>query len=308
LTRFVRRAYQGAFSRGPGYEPHPRGGLVDESGTGGYYVDYRAKIQTRECHPDAPLLPAETAQLGLGWHERYLLGDPTATEPFLSVCEELRSAAVRVTGGIAWPYTVRVPKYPLPRPWFSGMAQGQIASLFVRAWKMTGEESFAHLALQAVGPLLDQPAFAGLVTRTYDGPAIEECGPMKPASHVLNGWIFGLWGLRDVSLALDDPRCRRLAAETTECLAASLSLYDTGWWTRYSLFPHVVTDLAKPFYHRLHVVQIEVMRDLSGEQAFARAATRWRSYDTRRAAAAAVASKVPFAATKRLAVCARPSL
>ncbi len=307
MTPFVRRAYQGAFSRGPGYEPHPRGGLVDESGAAGYYVDYRAKIRTREAYPDAPLLPAETAQLGLGWHERHLLGDASATEPFLSICEELRSAAVPVTGGIAWPHTVPVAKYPLPRPWFSGMAQGQIASVFVRAWHVTREERFADLALGAVGPLLDQPAFAGLAIHTDHGPVIEECGPMKPSSHVLNGWIFGLWGLRDVSLALDDPRCRRLAAETTDCLAASLSLYDTGWWTRYSLFPHVFPDLAKPFYHRLHVVQMEIMRDLTGKDAFARAATRWRSYDTFRATVAAVASKLPFAATKRLNVRARTS-
>ena len=307
MLRFARRAYQGAFSTGPGYEPHPRGRLVDESGTSGYYIDYRTKIRTRERHPDGRLLPAETAQLALGWHEEVAHGNAAAERSFLTICEELRTSAVRVPGGIAWPHTTSVLKYPLPVPWYSGMAQAQIASAFVRAWKRTSDARYAGLALQAVGPLLHEPSFAGLVTSTPGGPVIEECGPMQPPSRILNGWIFGLWGVRDVALALGDPRCARLAADTTECLASSLHLYDCGWWTRYSLFPHVLRDLAKPFYHRLHVVQMEVMHDLTRNAAFALAAERWRSYDTRPATVRAIASKVPFAATKRLRFRARGS-
>jgi heparosan-N-sulfate-glucuronate 5-epimerase len=296
----VRRAYQGAFSRGPGYEPHPAGRLFDETGTAGYYVDYRAKIEARARHPGMRLEPADAAQLALGWHERALLGDEEAKPLFLGVCEELASSARPVPGGLAWPYTVTVSKYPLPLPWYSGMAQGQIASAFVRAWKTTGEDRFAELARQAIQPLLGRPAFAGLVADTDQGPAIEECGPTDPSAHILNGWIFGLWGVRDVAIAFDDTECRRLAVDTIDCLAASLSRFDTGWWTRYSLFPHVIPDLAKPFYHRLHVVQMQVMYALTHDERFARAATRWRSYDTRLARVGAVASKVPFAATKRL--------
>ena len=119
--------------------------------------------------------------------------------------------------------------------------------------------------------------------------------------------VFAIWGLNDVTVSLGDARAGRLAARTIECLAASVRLYDTGWWTRYSLFPHVLRDLAKPFYHRLHVLQMAIMYEMTGESAFADAASRWGSYDTRLAAARALASKIPFAATKRLRARARVS-
>jgi hypothetical protein len=296
---------QGAFSFGPGYEPHVRGTRVDGSGTSGYDIDYRPKVETIERYPDRPVSPAGAAQLALGWHEWIVLGDDTAEAGFLVACEHLRSSAVAVERGLVWPYDVAVAKYPLAVPWYSGMAQGQIASAFVRAWKRTGDDTFADLALQAVRPLLD--GFGGLVVQTSLGPVIEECGPMQPAAHILNGWIFGLWGVRDVAIAFDDTQCRRLAVDTIECLAASLFRFDTGWWTRYSLFPHRVPDLAKPFYHRLHVTQMEAMRDLTGEEAFASAATRWQRYDTRVEAARALASKVPFVAMTQIEAHARIS-
>ena len=282
-----------------------RGTRIDGTGTSGYYIDYRPKVATRERYADHPLSPTGAAQLALGWHEWIMLGDDMAEVGFLAACEHLRLSAIEVEEGLVWPYHVTVAKYPLPLPWYSGMAQGQIASAFVRAWKRTANDSFADLALRAVRPLLG--GFGGLVTQTPRGPVIEECGPMEPASHILNGWIFGLWGVRDVSLALADDRCARLAAETTECLAESISLYDTGWWTRYSLYPHRVPDLAKPFYHRLHVVQTEIMHDLTGEEAFARSTARWKSYDVGIGSIRAVASKVPFRATTRLGVDTRTS-
>jgi D-glucuronyl C5-epimerase C-terminus len=305
LIRFLRHAYRGALSRGPGYEPHLRGTRVDGSGTAGYEIDYRPKLETKLQYADRPLSPAGAAQLALGWHEWIVLGDETAEVGFLEVCEELRATAVAVEAGLVWPYDVTVAKYPLPLPWYSGMAQGQIASVFVRAWKRTGDDTFADLALKAVGPLLD--GYCRLVTQTSRGPVIEECGPMEPPAHILNGWIFGLWGVRDVALALGDSGAARLAAQSTEALAASVRLYDTNWWTRYSLFPHALPDLAKPFYHRLHVVQMETMHDVSGAEEFASAAERWKAYDTTRATVWAVASKAPFAATTQIRLRARES-
>ena len=304
MSRFVRRAYDGALSRGFGYEPHPRGTLEDGTGVGGYYVDYRAKIASRVRHPDRPLQPADAAQLALGWYERLLRGDSSAEPEFLGVCGTLEASGTPFEGGLTWPYTVDVVKYPLPRMWYSGMAQAQIASVFVRGWKVSGDDRLADIALRALAPVLE-PSIAGLVSETPQGPVVEECGPMWPPSHILNGWVFAIWGLLDVSLSLGDARAERLAARTSDCLAASVMLYDTGWWSRYSLYPHLLTDLAKPFYHRLHILQMEIMRDLTGESAFGDAATRWRSYDTHLAATAAVASKVPFAATKRLHLRAR---
>jgi glycosyltransferase involved in cell wall biosynthesis len=95
---------------------------------------------------------------------------------------------------------------------------------------------------------------------------------------VLNGLIFALWGVRDVALGLGDPGARDVYEGGVEALAASLSYYDTGWWTRYSL-DRDGWDLAAPGSHRLHVTQMEVMARLTRRGEFVRAARRWRRYD-----------------------------
>jgi hypothetical protein len=41
--------------------------------------------------------------------------------------------------------------------------------------------------------------------------------------------------------------------------------------------------LASPFYHRLHIVQLRVMANLSGDRGFAEVADRWEAYTRRRA-------------------------
>jgi hypothetical protein len=74
--------------------------------------------------------------------------------------------------------------------------------------------------------------------------------------------------------------------------------YDVGWWSRYSLYPHRLPDLAKPFYHRLHVHQLEVTARLVGEAELAETARRWAAYDTAPKRVGAIAQKALFVAVR----------
>jgi heparosan-N-sulfate-glucuronate 5-epimerase len=76
-------------------------------------------------------------------------------------------------------------------------------------------------------------------------------------------------------------------------LSKMLFEYDVGWWTRYSLFPPVAPDLAKPFYHTLHVAQMPALYGMTGSSVFADAAERWNRYDRVANRARAVAAKAP---------------
>jgi hypothetical protein len=80
-----------------------------------------------------------------------------------------------------------------------------------------------------------------------------------------------------------------------------LPQYDVGWWSKYSLYPHRLPDLAKPFYHRLHVTQLDVLYRLTGIDEFRARAARWRSFDRAPAVFTAVTSKVPFVVSNRVA-------
>jgi hypothetical protein len=84
-------------------------------------------------------------------------------------------------------------------------------------------------------------------------------------------------------------------------LASMLVAYDVGWWTRYSLFPHLLTDLAKPFYHRIHVIQLEVTAHATGNADLHATAQRWRRYDHPPNRIGAIAQKGAFVVTRILA-------
>ena len=81
---------------------------------------------------------------------------------------------------------------------------------------------------------------------------------------ILNGWIFSYWGLRDYALMLDDEQVRNVAEKTLKTIIKTLPEYDLGYWSRYDLTKRI----ASPFYHRLHIAQLRVMFDLTGEQVF----------------------------------------
>jgi hypothetical protein len=148
------------------------------------------------------------------------------------------------------------------------------------------------LARAAIQPLLQREA-PTVVAETEAGRALEEC-PTEPPSLILNGWVYALWGLRDVALGLQLEPAQALLDESVSCLATMLPRYDVGWWTRYSLYPHRLPDLAKLYYHRLHIVQAEVLGALTGNALFQSTADRWRAYDTWHHRVALVAQKIRF--------------
>lgn len=286
----LRRAVGTVFGVGPGYEPQPPDGRFNPDVVEAYYLDYSSK--TLATTPSAGLVPADLAQLALGWWSRHLAGESSADSSFLEICRELERRATREEGKAWWPYAVAVPKYGLRPPWHSAMAQGQIASVFTRAFGLTRDTRYAALARAAVHTLLPP---SPLVSTTPSGPILEEA-PSTPASHILNGWIFALWGVRDVSLALDEAAARRLYRSSLSALREMLPRYDVGWWSRYSLFPHALRDLAKPFYHRLHVDQLQIIGRAENLPEFTERAERWRRYDNAPHRAAAIAQKVAFSA------------
>lgn len=287
----LERALNAALSRGPGYEPTPIGRAFDDGSVHGYYIDFTAKT-TSPVAGDADLLPAiQLIQLALGWWERHVAGDGAALGRFLELCAEVERRGVRHGESLRWPVNVAVPKYGLAPGWFSALAQGQAASVFIRAQLATGEDRYGELALRAVAPFLADSELSG-------GGAILEEAPSEPPSHILNGWMSALWGLWDVALGLDHAPARDRFGASLASLRAMLPRYDTGWWTLYSLYPHPVKDLAKPIYHRFHVTQLEVYERLTGFDDIRATRARWAAYDRPAPRVRAIAQKAAFAAAE----------
>lgn len=299
------RSYPGFFSSAKSFAL-PVGGQFGPGQVRGYYIDLRVKAESSVWpHPSLGRLEdrlwVRVLQWGLGAYERYLAGEG---EQWLRNAMEVGRYALsqQVRGGTRdglWlnrlPYTKT---FQLPAGWPSAMAQGEGASLFTRLHLETGEDRWADAARRAVAAMR-LPSPEGGVQARLDGAPWPEEYPTEPSSFVLNGGIFALWGLYDVGLGLDDPEVRREFEEGAGALAANLHRWDTGYWSRYDLFPHPVMNVASSFYHALHTSQLEAMHVIAPRPEFAATGQRFAGYADRRAKRArAFARKVLF----RLAV------
>ena len=189
-----------------------------------------------------------------------------------------------------WPY-----KQLLRAPWYSGLAQGSGVSLLVRAARQTLDAKYADAAHLAFEPMLRQISEGGvLVTEGESDVWIEEY-LVDPPSHILNGFIWALWGVYDYAVWSGRTVAFDLWSSCVSTLWRRLSEFDTGWWSRYEVVDDGREMLASRYYHTLHITQLRVMHRLTGIQSFAGCANRFQMYlDRRSNRALAFARKAIF--------------
>jgi hypothetical protein len=182
--------------------------------------------------------------------------------------------------------------FALPAPWPSSLAQGEAASLLVRAARLLARPELEELAVRVAEPLVR--ADSELVASTPDGPVLQEY-PTSPPAHVLNGWITSLWGLHDAA-SVGFAAAGDAFDAGVRAVAARLHLYETPiGWSRYDLFPHPLTNVASPFYHRLHVGHLRTLDAIAPHPELVEAADRWeRTLRSPFHRSFAVARKVAF--------------
>ena len=86
---------------------------------------------------------------------------------------------------------------------------------------------------------------------------------VSPPTHILNGFIWALWGVYDYFLATQDDVAHDLCARGVRTLQHNLDSYDLGFWSLYEQSGTRLPMVASRFYHRLHIVQLRVMHHLT---------------------------------------------
>lgn len=273
----------------PAMSPH-----ICDGELGPYYMDFIAKANFTGDHDAAgiPILdyhgqigkqynPIAIAQWGLGNYNLFLQTQGSERKiKFLAaadwLCSNLQQNDHRVdvwNHHFDWEY-----RTPLKAPWYSGLAQGQGISLLLRAARETGNQKYAEIAEKAFASFSRPVTEGGVLFVDERGdPWIEEY-IVSPPTHILNGFIWAAWGVYDYSLAHPNSTALALFEKCVTTLRNNLPRYDLGFWSLYEQSGTRLPMIASPFYHRLHIVQLEVMHRLTGEAIFAEYAERWRSY------------------------------
>jgi hypothetical protein len=158
---------------------------------------------------------------------------------------------------------------------YSSMAQGEGASLLVRAYKETGDEKYLNAAKAAIDFMCLSVTAGGCTQYCNEKMWFKEYIE-EPV--VLNGWIFSIWGLYDYYKATKDIHYKQLLNKAVDSLGKDLAAFDCQYWSKYNMG----NKLTSPFYHRLHISQLKIMYELFGCSIFSEYADKWEKYQRNR--------------------------
>jgi hypothetical protein len=166
-------------------------------------------------------------------------------------------------------------------PWISAMAQGLVISTLIRASRYSNKERYVTTACNAVLSF-KVPVSEGGVRSSIRGKVFFEEFPTDPPMHVLNGFIFALFGLYDCGIILGDESAKTLFWEGIQTLRSIISEFDTGYWSKYDLYKSKTGRLAFYVYHRLHILLMEVLYLLTKDSLFQNYKNKWIHYERRK--------------------------
>lgn len=273
----------------------------DDSALGRYYLDFTGVLPLVEQEYHGPVdargVPMNRfagqgdfhnvitiAQYALALHDTILASGETA-ELKQMLQAQLNTIVELIEPGGQWKgfflHQWNSPKYPeLRAPWVSALGQGNGISALLRGYQWNGDPRLLECAT-AMFEALERPMSEG-GAREVDANGhfwLEEY-PMKPSSHVLNGFIFALWGVLDFARVTGSPRAWEWWNAGCQTLRVRLKDYDCGFWSVYDLSHR---ELASQYYQlNIHIPQLEAMHWLTGDELYLRFARRWRQFSRRR--------------------------
>ena len=208
--------------------------------------------------------PIQIFQYGLGAYDLYLQTKDTLYLDKFVACVEWARNNQGENG--SWDnFSFIYPDSP-----FSSMCQGEGASLLLRSAIEFKHEDDAQAAKKAIDFMLT-PLDQGGTAKDVDGNLV--LLEYTNRDLVLNGWIFSAFGLYDMAL-YDKEHYEEAWLDTIKSIKAMLPQFDNGQWTFYELDKKI----SSPFYHNLHIAQMEALYHITEDNIFLEYAEKWRKY------------------------------
>lgn len=219
------------------------------------------KVQTEQG--EYVLFPVAIFQYALGCWDLYQINHDQKYEKKFIACADWALKTQEPSG--AWNnFFFAYPDNP-----YGAMAQGEAISVLVRAWSVTKKEKYLTAAKRAADFML-KPVEEGGTSR-YEGNELV----LLEYTHlptVLNGWIFSLFGLYDLCIVLcKNEKYKEALNKTLKTLERTMPQFDCEYWSNYDLGNHI----ASPFYHHLHVAQMNALALITGKELFKEYSSKW---------------------------------
>jgi len=162
------------------------------------------------------------------------------------------------------------PPRALRVPWVSGMAQGLASSVMARAYFVTRREAYLRFAKEFAEGMLAPISEGGCSLFQDSYLWIEEYPSEQPLKHVLNGFVFALFGLLDLYIVTGTKKYYELFIRGVKTIRNNIGLWDLGGWSKYD-----IERPAIPIYHLLNTILIYVLWELTGDLVLRKVFLRW---------------------------------
>ncbi len=153
---------------------------------------------------------------------------------------------------------------------YSGMGVGLAISILVRAYSINHANRLLSAAQRGYEVLRRPTSKGGVCAWVGQQTSIEEV-PKTPRNTILNGWLFGIFGARDLWLANGSTQVREFVEANCRSLVFRLPEFELPWWSKYDEAGHV----AKPSYQLLHACQLAVLDTAEPQFGFGEISTQW---------------------------------
>ena len=166
--------------------------------------------------------------------------------------------------------------------WPSAMTQGLGMSFMARMYSATNDSRYLNATLRALQPF-NLTVDEGGVTRLFNGAGdwYELYPTPTNGSFVLNGFMYGLLGLYDVSQITGSNASQRLYDDGLVTLRQTISMFDLGCNTSYDLVhlsvPTSAPNVARDALHNLHISLLSVFNANENEMLLS-VEERWFRY------------------------------
>ncbi|MDP8293125.1 MAG: D-glucuronyl C5-epimerase family protein [Candidatus Orphnella occulta] len=243
--------------------------------TGVIMLDYKSDLGF-QYNPNA------IAQLALGYYDRILAGCDKGEDFLLQADFFLRYGRKVSDDVLLWEYNFAFEtRQYLEKPWRSALAQGQAISVLIRAYALSENKAYLAAAQEGFNAFRYQGLEheGGVIFRNNDGVWLEEVIMEKP-NHILNGFVWALWGVRDYALFTKDEYAMQLYEEAEETLRNTLDRYDLGFWTCYDDNKDIGGPImpVSSYYQRLHITQMLGMYNLTKNEVYSIMHKKWLAY------------------------------
>jgi heparosan-N-sulfate-glucuronate 5-epimerase len=231
--------------------------------------------------------PIAIAQYALGNHTLWLESkDSQHLSKCISACDWLvENLEPNKQGVLVWHHNFDFEYVETLRsPWYSGLAQGQGVSALLRCYEATNERKYLDGATVAFSSLTVELNDGGVLHEDGNDLWIEEYMVTTP-THILNGFIWAMWGVRDYEISTGDSLAKEIWERCVATLQNNLANFDIGYWSLYdqSAGNSRLKMITSGFYHRLHIVQLRIMWQLTNNEVFRQYSENWHAYTGSRA-------------------------